>query len=165
MTAPADKTPRRKAAVLALAVALAAPAEGLRQWAYRDPVGILTVCYGHTGADIQAGRQYGLAECKQMLTADMAAAVDAVERCAPGLPEAVTGAFADAVFNMGPTIACDVQRSTAARMLRAGDIRGACNELPRWSKARVAGILVTLPGLAKRRSAERALCLAGVGGV
>jgi GH24 family phage-related lysozyme (muramidase) len=40
-----DKT-RRRSAAAALAVAIAIPAEGLRQWAYYDPPGILTVCYG-----------------------------------------------------------------------------------------------------------------------
>ena len=44
-------TPRSKGA-LALAVALAVPAEGLRQYAYYDPPGILTVCYGTTGRDV-----------------------------------------------------------------------------------------------------------------
>ncbi len=31
-----------------IAAALAAPMEGLRQYAYYDPPGILTVCYGST---------------------------------------------------------------------------------------------------------------------
>jgi GH24 family phage-related lysozyme (muramidase) len=45
----------RKSIALAVAMALAIPAEGLRQYAYNDPVGILTVCYGHTGDDIKKG--------------------------------------------------------------------------------------------------------------
>lgn len=152
-----DKS-RRLAAVLAIATGLAVPAEGLRQYVYRDPPGILTVCYGHTGPDVQAGRKYSLAECNALLDADMRAAVLTVERCVPGLPEPVHAAFADAVFNIGPRIACDTQRSTAARLLKSRDLRGACAELPRWDKATVAGILVPLPGLTKRRAAERALC-------
>lgn len=152
-----DKS-RRTAAVLALATSLAVPAEGLRQYAYRDPPGILTVCYGHTGPDVRAGRRYSLAECDALLDADMRAAVLTVERCVPGLPEPVHASFADAVFNLGPRIACDTQRSAAARMLKARDFRGACGELPRWNKASLAGILVPLPGLTKRRAAERALC-------
>lgn len=154
---PAPKS-KRMAAALALATALAVPAEGLRQFAYYDPPGILTVCYGHTGPDVAKGRKYSLAECDQLLTDDMRKAVEAVERCAPGLPENVLAAFADAVYNMGPTIACDTQRSTAARLLQSGDIAGACRQLPRWDKARVAGIMVSLPGLTKRRQAELELC-------
>jgi GH24 family phage-related lysozyme (muramidase) len=46
-------------------------------------------------------------------------------------------------------------------MLYKGDLIGACNQLPRWDKASVGGIMVSLPGLSKRRAAERDLCLTG----
>ena len=150
---------KRGGIVLALAAALAIPAEGLRQKVYLDPPGILTVCRGHTGPDIEKGRTYSLAECDAFLDADMRKAIDIVERCVPGLPDNVLAAFSDATFNIGSTIACNTAKSTAARMLKAGDIAGACKQLPRWSKANIAGVMVTLPGLAKRRAAEEALCL------
>lgn len=153
---------QRAAAAAALATAIAVPAEGLRQFAYYDPPGILTVCYGHTGADVVAGRKYSLTECDALLTADMRQAVAQVERCQPGLPVPVLAAFADAVFNLGHTIVCNRAESKAARMLYDGDLAGACNQLPRWDKARVAGVMVALPGLTKRRAAERSLCLSGV---
>lgn len=152
---------KRKAGALALAVAVAAPAEGLRQWAYRDPVGILTVCYGTTGAAVQQGKKYSLAECKALLNADMLKAVDQVERCAPGLPEHQLAAWADAVYNIGPRIVCDRDRSTAARLLAAGQRDEACRQLPRWDKATLAGQTITLPGLTKRRGVEMELCLTG----
>ena len=88
--------------------------------------------------------------------------VATVERCVPGLPVPVLAAFSDAVFNLGPGLACSRTTSTAARMLYAGDLVGACNQLPRWDKARVLGAMVALPGLTKRRTAERSLCLTGV---
>ncbi|HEY8606767.1 MAG TPA: hypothetical protein VIM12_06620 [Noviherbaspirillum sp.] len=47
----------------------------------------------------------------------------------PGLPVNVLAAFSDAVYNMGPTIACNTGASTAA-----------CNQLPRWGEARVGGV-------------------------
>ena len=141
--------------------AIAIPAEGLRQYAYYDPPGILTVCYGST-TDVQRGKQYSLDECKARLDADMLNAVQTVERCAPGLPAPVLAAFGDAVYNIGPRIACDPVNSTAARMLKAGNIAGACNQLQRWDKARIAGLMVALPGLTKRRAKERDLCLEGV---
>lgn len=152
---------QRRVSILAAAVAIAIPAEGLRQTAYRDPPGILTVCYGST-TDVDPKKVYSLQECKARLDADMNAAIDAVERCVPGLPEPVVAAFSDAVYNIGPRIACDTSSSTAARMLKAGNIEGACDQLMRWTKARVAGVMITLPGLVKRREAERALCLTGV---
>lgn len=154
-----DARKRRIAAATALATALAIPAEGLRQFAYFDPPGILTVCYGHTGSDVVAGRKYSLAECNQFLTDDMRTAIDIVERCAPGLPEKPLAAFADATFNLGSRLVCDTKNSTAARLLKAGDIPGACRQLPRWNRATVAGQSVVLPGLTKRRQAEMELCL------
>ena len=44
-------------------------------------------------------------------------------------------------------------------VLKAGDIPGACRQLPRWNRATVAGQSVVLPGLTKRRQAEMELCL------
>jgi len=148
----------RKKAVLAIATALAIPAEGLRQYAYNDPPGILTVCYGST-TNVVKGKKYSLDECRSRLDTDMTNAINQVEKCVPGLPENVLAAFGDAVYNMGPKIACDKQNSTAARLLAKGDITGACNQLPRWNRATVAGVSVELPGLTKRRAAERNLCL------
>lgn len=151
---------KRNASIVAMAIAIATGAEGLRQYAYRDPPGILTVCYGHTG-DVER-RRYSLEECEELLSTDMLEAVEQVEKCAPGLPAPVLAAFSDAVFNIGPKVACDKEISTAARMLAAGDYQGACDQLVRWDKARVAGVMVSLPGLTKRRAKERDLCLLGV---
>lgn len=156
-------TLKRKATAVFLACAIAVPAEGLRRIAYYDPPGILTACRGHTGPDVQAGKVYSLAECDAWLDADMRKAVNQVDTCAPGLPVQVLAAFADAAYNLGPAIACDPAHSTAARKLRSGDLVGACTELPRWDKARVAGVLVALPGLTARRNKEKALCLSGGG--
>ena len=152
---PSDR-PRRVAQVAVLATAIAIPAEGLRQWAYYDPPGILTVCYGST-KDVIRNRYYTLDECKLRLSDDMLEAVNAVEKCHPNLPENVHAAFADAVFNIGPKVACN---STASKYLAVGDYQAACKELPRWNKTTIAGVLVPLPGLTKRRNAEMQLCLA-----
>lgn len=152
---------KRTAAAAAIAAALAAPAEGLRQYYYYDPVGVLTVCYGHTG-DVRKDIKYSLEQCKSLLTEDMLKAVNQVEACHPGLPVKVLAAFSDAVFNLGSTVACSKTGSTAARYLYKGDLIAACNELPKWNKGRIAGILVPLGGLTTRRAAERKLCLEGV---
>lgn len=152
----------RKAAALVIAAALAVPAEGLRKWAYYDPPGILSVCFGHTGEDVDKSREYTLTECKDLLSKDMLSAISAVESCRPGLPINVLAAFSDAVYNIGPTVACDTARSTAARKLAARDYAGACRELSRWNKANVGGIMVALPGLTARREKERELCISGV---
>jgi lysozyme len=152
---------KARAAAL-IAAALAAPAEGLRQWAYKDPVGILTVCYGTTGKDVVQGKQYTIGECKALLARDMLDAVEKVESCAPGAPEPVLVAFGDAAYNIGPKVACDTQHSTAARKLAAKDWKGACQELPKWNRATKAGVSVELPGLTKRRAMEADYCLKGL---
>ena len=151
---------QRKAAALALASAIAIPAEGLRRTYYYDPPGILTVCYGHTG-NVDKTKVYSLDECKALLDKDMTHALNTVDRCVPGLSPQVLAAFADAAYNLGPAIACDTTKSTAARLLRAGDVQGACLQLPRWNRAKIAGAYVELPGLTKRRNAEKELCLKG----
>jgi GH24 family phage-related lysozyme (muramidase) len=150
---------RRIAAATAIATVLATGHEGLKFTPYYDPPGILTVCRGHTGPDVVKSRRYSLQECDAFMDADMRHAVETVERCAPGLPPNVLAAFADAVYNMGPKITCDPANSQAARLLKQGAIPAACEELPRWDKARVAGVLVSLPGLTKRRHEERGVCL------
>jgi len=146
----------RKALALTLATALAVPAEGLRQVWYFDPPGIPTVCFGHTGPDIDKTKRYSLDECKALLNKDMLYALNVVDACAPGLPPQTLAAFTDAAYNIGPKIACDKSKSTAARLLAAKDYQGACEQLPRWDKSVIAGIAVRLPGLTKRRALERA---------
>ncbi len=152
-------TPKERAIALALAAAIAIPAEGLRQAAYFDPVGVLTTCFGTTGKDVVKGKNYSIEECRALLDRDMNLAIDYVDRCVPNLPVPVLAAFADAVYNLGPRIACDTKHSTAARLLKAGDLKGACNELPRWDRVFLGGQYVPLPGLTKRRAKEQALCL------
>lgn len=157
MESAADRIKRLKVAA-AIATAIAIPAEGLRQYAYYDPPGILTVCYGST-TQVQKGKKYSLDECKARLDNDMLDAIRTVDRCIPGLPDHVLAAFGDAVYNIGPRIACDTGRSTAARLLKQGRLVEACKELPKWNKANVGGSMLPLPGLTKRRKEEMALCL------
>lgn len=151
----------RKALVLAVTLAMTAPAEGLRQWAYRDPPGIPTICFGSTSG-IKMGDFRTIPECKALLTKEMSDVIAHVDACRPGLPIPVLAAFSDAAYNIGPKVACDDKRSTAARMLRAGDYAGACQQLLRWDKANMAGVTVALPGLTKRRILNRDVCMTGV---
>lgn len=147
-------------AVLAMVIAssLAIQFEGIRTSAYKDPVGITTICYGST-AGVKMGDRKTLDQCMSMLSAEMGAFVRQVDRCHPGLPVGVLAAFSDAAYNLGTTVACDASRSTAARYLYAGKLVAACNQLPRWDKARVMGVMIPLPGLTKRRAREQEICL------
>lgn len=151
----------RIAKALAAATAIAVGAEGVILVAYRDPAGILTQCAGDT-RHVDVTRTKSREECLQLLDAQMLEAIETVERCVPGLPWNQLAAWGDAVFNLGPRIVCDPQSSTAARLLREGRRDEACQQLPRWSKAKVPGLgLVELPGLVKRRNREMQLCLRG----
>ena len=153
------RTYKQKAGIAAVAVAIAMPAEGLRQWWYYCPAGIVSICYGSTG-NVDKGRKYSMDECKALLDAEMLHYVELVDRCQPGLPEPVLAAFADAAYNIGPKVACG-PGSTAARLLKSRDYEAACNQLPRWNKSTVAGKSIELAGLTKRRAQEQALCLTG----
>lgn len=149
---------KRTAAALAAAIAIAAPFEGLRNYAYRDPVGIPTICYGSI-AGVRMGDYKTTEECKALLGVEMWERIETVERCVPGLPVNMLAAWASAIFNTGAHLVCDLGRSTAARLLKAGQWVEACRQLPRWNKATMLGQLITLPGLTRRRAAEMNLCL------
>jgi len=151
----------KKLAALVLSMALAAPAEGLRQWAYKDPTGLPTICLGSTKG-VQMGDFRTNEECKALLTLEMWDTVNQVDACVPGLPTNVLAAFSDAAYNLGSKIACNTKVSTAARKLKAGDFVGACKELPKWDKANVLGVMVPLPGLTTRRGLEEKVCLNGL---
>jgi len=139
-------------AAMALAAAVIIKWEGQRFVPYRDPVGVLTVCYGHTGPDVIEGKRYTLAECKNLLQHDQAIAYAIVQRCLPmPKPEHVQAALVSATFNIGPRVVCG---STLQRLALAGDWPGACAQLERWKYAQGR----VLRGLVLRRADERALC-------
>lgn len=158
-------TPQHKKARIGLAIVMASsiaiPAEGTFPSWYVDPVGVVTVCTGHTGPDIDKTKVYTKEECMALLSKDMGEAVRQVDACVPDLPLGVLAAFSDAAFNIGPKVACDTKNSTAARLLKAGDLVGACNQLPRWNKATFMGKVRELLGLTKRRTVEQEMCLKG----
>lgn len=145
--------------VLAVAPAVAW-FEGMIPYTYVDPVGIPTACGGETGPHIVLGQTYTMEQCLQMLDASLWRHWRGLERC---ISADVTPAQAQALlswtYNVGVGAAC---RSTLARMLNAGAPAAQwCHQLMRWTKARVMGVLVDLPGLVKRRRAELAMCLDG----
>jgi lysozyme len=140
------------AAVIVLAGTLIAKYEGVRYAPYRDVVGVLTVCYGHTGPDIVPGKRYTKDECDALLAADMAEADAAVTRCLPmPLLDHIHAALLSATFNLGPQVVCG---STLQRKALANDWPGACAALSQWDHA--GGRVYR--GLTLRRADERKLC-------
>lgn len=139
---------------LAMAVSVVGYFEGRELIGYVDPVGIPTVCYGHT-ASAKVGQARSAAECEALLQQDLGKALTAVDHQLPDLPPATRAALGSFVYNVG---AGAFQSSTLLRKAKAGDMIGACNELPRWV---YAGGRV-LNGLVRRREAEQELCLEGL---
>lgn len=153
------------AAVAAAALALAAGAakhfEGLYQKPYKDPVNITTVCYGHTGADIE-NRVYTKAECEKLLEEDLKEAERTVDTCITAeLTSGQRAALIDFAFNVGPGKVgvkdglCVLKSGaipTIQRKFNAGDYAGGCAEFDKWNRQK-------LRGLERRRNAEEALCL------
>jgi hypothetical protein len=62
-------------------------------------------------------------------------------------------------YNIGVAGWCG---STARRRFDAGDIRGGCEAIAMWNKARVQGVMLPVAGLTARRAREREICLQGV---
>ncbi len=143
------------AAATALAVPLVMLYEGTVLQSYRDPIGIVTACVGHTGPELRMGQRYTRQQCEDMLYGDLlkhAQALDCIKR---PMTDGQKAAFVSFAFNVGNKASCD---STLARKANAGDMPGACAELSRWTWAGGR----ELPGLVKRRAAERELCERGL---
>jgi lysozyme len=142
-------------ATLSMASVVVANYEGLRTSAYRDPVGIPTICYGHT-ATARMGQTRTQEECDELLRGDLGEALAAVDELVKvPLPVERRAALASFVYNVG---AGKLAGSTLLRRLNAGDAVGACAELSRWVYADGN----KLPGLVTRRATERELCEVGL---
>jgi len=128
--------------------------EGRRYVPYQDVAGVLTVCDGHTGADIVRRKTYTDQECDNMLRADLKSVQEKVDSLVTvSLSEYRRAALYSFAFNTGTDA---FSRSSLLKKLNAGDTTGACNEIRRWVFARGR----KWKGLMDRRETERALCLA-----
>lgn len=136
-------------------VPLVAKYEGTVLRSYRDPVGIITACTGHTGPELRMGQSFTPQQCQAMLEADLLKHAAALNCIKCPMTDGQKAAFLSFAFNVGNQAFCT---STLARKANAGDMMGACAQLSRWVYAKGK----QLPGLVKRRAAERQLCEQGV---
>lgn len=135
--------------------------EGLRFDAYRDPVGIWTIGYGHTKG-VQPGMTITEANATDFLRQDLAAAEGFVGQVTADVPtsDSQFSAMVSLVFNIG---AGNFRGSTVLRMHRQGNYQQAADAFLLWDKGHVDGELKVLPGLLRRRAAERLLYLSEPG--
>ncbi|WP_338157431.1 lysozyme [Moellerella wisconsensis] len=139
--------------LMALTVSMVTQFEGYEPKPYRDVVGVLTVCYGHTGADIIPTKIYTKAECDALLEKDLAIVAKAVNPLIKvNIPDYTRAALYSFTYNVGTGA---FFRSTLLKKLNAGDQTGACNELKRWIYAGGK----PWKGLMTRREVENAVCL------
>jgi GH24 family phage-related lysozyme (muramidase) len=121
---------------------------------YKDPVGVWTIGYGHTEGVGPGSRRLTEKQASALLKKDLdrkyAPLVDA-----PHLPlnQHQFDALVSFVYNCGPGAISEQTR--VGRLLRAHDWRAAADALLAWDKAGGHA----LPGLTRRRRAERAMFL------
>jgi lysozyme len=153
-----------KAAVVASdrCVEFIASWEGFFPEVYNDPVGHCTIGYGtllHLGPCTPADRrQWGTVtkqEARRLLKEELDPTVVNIVKNSPPLAQHQLDALASFAYNVGLG---GYLESTLRRKLLAGDKAGAADEFLRWNKA---GGRV-LPGLTRRREAERLMFKDGV---
>lgn len=145
----------------AAAIALIGVWEGVRTTAYRDIVGIPTVCFGETRG-VKMGDKYTLEECKTMLGDAIIEFEQDIRPCfkqPDKVPDKVYVASLSLAYNIGPNAFC---QSTVARKINEGKYKEACNAFLSWNKARVKGKLQVVKGLTNRRTEEKKICLEGL---
>jgi lysozyme len=130
------------------------PVGGGRYTAYKDPVGVLTIGWGHTnhhGRQFRYGDVWTQKECDDEFLKDMARFEKAVkQRVKVPLRQSTFDALVSFSFNVGEG---NLGKSTLLKLVNAGKFEEAADEFLKWNKA---GGRV-LAGLTRRRKSERLL--------
>ena len=124
--------------------------EGLYLTAYVCPAGVLTIGYGHTGADVYRGMKITAAQAEAYLAKDLQKFANTVNAAVKvPLNANQRGALVSFTFNVGGG---NLRSSTLLKRLNAGENPNtvATQEMPRWNK----GGGKVLAGLVRRRTAE-----------
>lgn len=128
--------------------------EGCRLAAYRCPSGVLTIGYGHTGADVADGMTITQAEADALFDRDIKKFAGNVEPLVGGvkLAQCQYDALVSLAYNIGIG---NFRKSTLLAKVRTNpDDPAIRTEFMRHVNARVNGVLKRLPGLVRRREAE-----------
>jgi lysozyme len=129
--------------------------EGLELTSYKDAVGIWTIGYGHTGPEVKYGQKITKEEATDLLKKDLEWVENTIRSLVKTpITQSQFDALASFIFNVGGT---RFSKSTLLLALNAGEYQKAADEFLKWDKA--GGNV--LPGLTRRRKAERELFLKG----
>lgn len=131
--------------------------EGLRLTAYQDSVGVLTIGYGHTNAAglprVVPGMTISKQTADNTLANDLRSVEENVERCVHGvMSQCEFDALVSFDFNTG-----SLGKSTIDDKINRGDKTAAMATLLLYNhgRDRETGKLIKLPGLVRRRKAEK----------
>jgi GH24 family phage-related lysozyme (muramidase) len=126
--------------------------EGLRLESYLDVVGIWTIGYGTT-ANVTQGMRISQAQAEAFLMRDLAMFEETIANTVRvPLNGDQFSALVSFTYNVGSTAFAE---STLLQLLNKSDYIGAADQMLRWNK----GGNLELPGLTRRRQAERSLFL------
>lgn len=160
MTGKALAQPPTERETLSIAVPFIAAEEGKVNTAYKDIVGVWTICYGSTRG-VTEGMVMSDEQCIELLMDEVAEYRDGLhdyfttvtldQRLTPSRDAAYTST----AFNCGIRA---IGKSTATRRLNNDNIAGGCEALTWWNKA--GGRVIR--GLFLRRQREEALCMKGL---
>jgi lysozyme len=130
--------------------------EGFRATAYLCPAGIWTIGYGTTkvnGKNVKQSAKVTTEEAEVLLEEDLKKFEDGVNASVSvELTQNQFDAIISFVYNLGIG---SLQKSTLLKKLNAGLTNEAADEFLKWDKAKGK----RLPGLTRRRKAERELFL------
>lgn len=139
-------------------LALIQEMEGLRLYAYQDSVGVWTIGYGHTPS--HHGETVSVERATALLRSDILRAETMVNALTSAIDVSTTdnqfAAMVSLAFNIGTGA---FRTSTVIRKHRAGLNVEAADAFLMWNKGHIDGRLVVIPGLDRRRHAERGLYL------
>jgi lysozyme len=143
-----------------IAINLIKEFEGFKDQAYIDSDGTPVIGYGLSriaGKPVRIGDRIDSKQADVALKAQLQEIHQQLNSTIKvQLSDRQFSALASLSFNVGIKA---IKNSTLVRKINAGDYTGAADEFLRWDKANLRGQLVQMPGLSRRRQAERQLFL------
>jgi len=128
--------------------------EGVKLTAYLCPAGVWTIGYGHT-ANVKKGNKIDIVQADIFLAEDIVPIEKFLNAKKLNINQNQFDALVSFIFNLGTGAFFG---STLYRkiVINPKD-KTISDEFMKWTKAKVNGVLTTLPGLVKRRAAEAKL--------